>query len=245
MAGKIAKHAHAYGWPRALWNYARGKFGIGPYALIPPGIDRPVWVRPRSSDRNMFDNIFLEDEYDYPYETPPASILDCGANVGYTSVFLANRFPEARIVAVEPEDSNFALLVRNTAAYPQITPVKAGIWIREAHLEVENPDTVNSGFKLRETTEPGRGIAAKTIPQLLDAHGLAKVDVVKIDVEGTELELLRDPACDEWIKRARRLVIELHERFHPGCEAALDAVLARHPHRRFDQGENIIIDFQR
>src|SRR5262245_48251272 len=52
-------------------------------------------------------------------------ILDCGANVGITSLFLAERYPRAMILSVEPDPENFALLEANVAQVPRITPICA------------------------------------------------------------------------------------------------------------------------
>lgn len=47
-----------------------------------------------------------------------AFIIDAGANIGLTSVYLANRFPNARILALEVDQQNFELLAENARPYP-------------------------------------------------------------------------------------------------------------------------------
>lgn len=241
--GKIARHVPHYGFATAFSHYLRGKFGRAPYALRPPGIATSVWLRPGTSDRNMFDDVFLDREYDVESVDAPRTILDCGANVGYTSVFLANAFPQARIVAVEPEPSNYALLCRNIAPYRNVEALNVGVWVRSGRLSIENPQDVNSGFRLHESGDGA--IPTLTIPDLLARYEIERIDMLKLDVEGAERELLQDPSADVWLGRTRRLVIELHERFRPGAGAALESALSRHPHRRHAKGDNLIIDFLR
>jgi len=73
-----------------------------------------------------FEKIFLDREYDLSFlNLDPKVIIDGGSNVGYASVFFANRYPDARIISVEPEASNFRLLVKNTRSYPNVTRIRA------------------------------------------------------------------------------------------------------------------------
>jgi hypothetical protein len=52
-------------------------------------------------------------------------IVDCGANIGITSLFLAARYPCAKILSVEPHPENFALLKANVETVPRILPIRA------------------------------------------------------------------------------------------------------------------------
>ena len=54
-------------------------------------------------------------------------ILDCGANIGITSLFFAARHPNARIYSIEPDPNNFVLLERNTRQEPRISPICGAI----------------------------------------------------------------------------------------------------------------------
>src|SRR6185369_12585741 len=87
-----------------------------------------ISLRLKTSDIATFKKIFLDREYDFPLEKKPETILDAGANVGFASVFFAQKFPTAKIVAIEPEASNFALLKKNSSPYPNIIPVQGALW---------------------------------------------------------------------------------------------------------------------
>jgi FkbM family methyltransferase len=55
------------------------------------------------------------------------------------SIFYANRYPAARVVAVEAEASNYAALVTNARAYPNIVPIHAALWRTDGQVEVFPP----------------------------------------------------------------------------------------------------------
>jgi FkbM family methyltransferase len=182
----------------------------------------PLFVRLRTSDAELYQDIFLGKEYDYPISFSPRTIVDVGANCGMTSVFYANRYPGATVVAVEPETSNYMALVRNTRAYPNVIPVHAALWNEDGQVEVFPgwPRTKNWGkwgFRVRK----GSGCRALTLTTLMREVGIETVDILKIDVEGAERELFA--GCD-WMDTVKLLAIELHDRFWPGCSDAVDAV---------------------
>src|SRR6266851_3197344 len=97
-----------------------------PYALRARRAEAPVWVRPASSDLMVFDQIFVEREYRGLDDVTEADfIIDCGANVGYSSVYLLSRFPKAGLVVEEHDTSSgkeWAFTVReaNAAEAPHV-----------------------------------------------------------------------------------------------------------------------------
>ena len=89
----------------------------------------PLLARAGSTDLRVFGQIFVEREYAPLDDVRDASlIIDCGANVDYSSAYFATRFPAAALVAVEPDPGNFDLLARNLAPYgQQVTLVRSAV----------------------------------------------------------------------------------------------------------------------
>ena len=96
----------------------------------------PLFIRHGTSDLQVFDQIFVECEYRCLDDlTQVELIIDCGANVGYSSAYFLSRFPNSRIVAVEPDPENFEMLSRNLAPYGRrVNLVHAGIWSHATRL---------------------------------------------------------------------------------------------------------------
>jgi hypothetical protein len=86
-------------------------------------------LRSHTGDITIFYEVFCREAYrldrDRLDPAGVASIVDAGANVGASALHFTARYRNARIVAVEPNPENFALLVANTASEPRITPVQA------------------------------------------------------------------------------------------------------------------------
>lgn len=215
-----------------------------PLELRLPGLVHPLWVRPGTSDALTFDEVFVAREYELPLQDfSPRHILDLGANVGYASVLFAARWPQAKILAVEPERENMMLLKRNTGGYRAIDALHAAVWSRPGELAVANPEDDANAFRMTESTNGAvEKVSAYTIPQLIERLGCERLDLLKMDVEGAEVEILRDSSS--WLGRVNVMIIELHDRIVRGCGEALCAALRG---RRFSQeimGQNLVFDFR-
>src|SRR5580658_8763013 len=96
-----------------------GKPAAGALRLQPKGVRYPITLRGgTSSDTAVFRQVFIEQEYLPIYDIPNVKrILDLGANTGMATVAFLNRFPDAEIVALEPDAENHRMCSLNVAAY--------------------------------------------------------------------------------------------------------------------------------
>jgi FkbM family methyltransferase len=213
-----------FGWPKQL----KVKVPTAPF---------PVHLRLRTSDVSVFRTALRDSEYDLGLSINPNVIIDAGANIGMASIFYAVKYPNARIIAIEPEESNFALLVKNTCSYRNITAIRAALWNCDGEISIglPAPDSYEKwGF---QTGIPGNGKArAVTMQTLLDEIGVETVDLLKMDIEGAEKEVFQ--SCN-WMHRVKVLVIELHDRFKPGCRDAVESAAANW--RKTERGEMTVL----
>jgi FkbM family methyltransferase len=196
------------------------------YRFDLPELRAPIWLRQASTDAATFEQVFLHKQYHFPMPQQPRVIIDGGANIGLASIAFALRFPGAKIIAVEPAESNFEMLTRNTAAYPSITPVHAAIWPERGWLGVADPGLGQWGIQVH--ADPAAGAErcpAIPIRDLLDKAGSAEIDLLKLDIEGAEEELF-SREYEEWIERVNMIVIETHEHIRHGSSAPFERAMA-------------------
>jgi FkbM family methyltransferase len=205
----------------------------------PPGARNPVAIRIRSTDFLVYKEIFLNKQYDLDLALSPKVIVDGGANIGMSSIYFANRYPEAKIIAVEAEASNFAVLLRNVRSYPTIVPVHAALWNRDGQIVVSAPDPATGaygewGFV---THEEGVGdqVRAVTMETLMRELGISSIDLVKLDIEGAEQEVFENT---RWLKGVGCLMIELHDKIRSGCTNAVEPAMAMYT--RMQRGETTL-----
>lgn len=200
----------------------------------------PFAIRGTDADRSVLYQVLVERQYEDAMIAGRdiRLIVDCGAHVGLASLYFANRFPAARIIAVEPDTANLDLLRQNCRAYEQIEVMHGALWPVAAQLRIANPSAASWAFMI----EPGSGsVPAITIQEIVAKYGV--IDVLKMDVEGTEKRLFDAPESKEWLGDLGCLMVELHDRFVPGCTRSL---LAWAEGRRFDLrrcGETSVVDF--
>jgi FkbM family methyltransferase len=238
---RLPQYSRKIGFYQALHLIFGAWFGRSEFQINVPGIAHPVWIRPHTSDVDVFDQIFIGEAYDLPFAIPAGLILDLGANVGYASVYFAKRYPDARIVAVEPETSNFQALARNTEPYSNVIAVEAAIWPRAEQLAVDKSGPAWAFQVTAKGTAGMPSVNGITIDDVLARWGNGtSVDLLKIDIEGAEKELFSAP-CDSWLARTRIIVIELHDRTVPGCEQALERTTRNYRFLKMIKGENTIL----
>jgi FkbM family methyltransferase len=241
VTSTLVRYVRRLGVLKGIEIYYNAKYGRGERTFNIPGFRAPIILRAGTSDRPTFSKIFVDQEYAIDLNITPRLIIDGGANVGYAAIFFARRYPHASIVAVEPEPQNFRLLERNTAAYPNVHRLNKGLWPRDTYLAIENLTAAPDAFRVRETDRPDNAITATTIDRILREAGTDMIDVLKLDIEGTEKELFADPGSEQWLRRTNVLIIELHDRFKPGCSQAFEQAVAKHPFRRIQVGENLML----
>jgi len=205
----------------------------------------PFRLRIPSSDIPVFKQIFIDHAYDFQVETQPEVIVDAGANIGLASIYFANRYPNAKIIAIEPEQSNYALLEDNTAPYPNIIPVQAALWNTNEEINLVDPGLGKWGFMtaLKESSEnpPGNTchtVMAMTMDSIMRNFGLEKIDILKMDIEGAEREVFSD--ATSWIYKVDSIIIELHERMKAGCNRSFYCGTNGFDHE-WIQGENVYL----
>ncbi len=208
------------------------------------GIKNPFIFRPIAADINIIRLIFEYEEYDLPSinNFQPKLILDCGGNIGCAAVYFANKYPTAQIYSIEPEKNNFRLLQYNTFLYKNVHPINSALWGKPAFIGVDKKDDINElGFTAFETTaENPEALRTITVAKLLAASGFDEIDILKLDIEGSEKEVFAAPDVDEWLPKVKLLVIELHDRMKLGCSYEFFKAVSKYKWFFAFRGENLI-----
>jgi len=204
----VASSFRMFGKPREL-------------TVTPPGCQHPVSLRLNTSDFCAYKDVLICQDKMYDpgiLNFKPETIVDAGAHIGMASILFARKFPFARIIAIEPEPSNFAALLRNTSPYKNITLVQAALWNEDGEVTLGRSNAhVKGAFQVVENGE--KRVRAMTMDTLMRETGIQSIDLLKVDIEGAEKEVFT--ACD-WIQKVRIVAIELHDRIKPGCRSAVE-----------------------
>lgn len=151
-------------------------------------------------------------------------IIDAGGFIGSAALELARLYPKARILTIEPSSENFALLQHNIAAHPRIVAIHAALMADDAPPTLALQDRATGPWGYSVATSGAADleqVPTLTISNLMALVGDDDLLIFKMDIEGAETALLTPEA--PWLARTGVLMIELHERITPGCEAAFFA----------------------
>jgi FkbM family methyltransferase len=201
--------------------------GVGVMSEVSP-TGRPFVYRRNTSDEAVIRQIFHDKDYDlgrlrrgsellaFRRSRSAAGlrplIIDAGANIGASSVYFHQQFPDALIFAIEPDRGNFEFLRRNTAGLP-IWCFNGALTARTGPVRVIDPGEGNWGFRtalMADGEINDSAVECIQIGRILDMHSRETYPfIVKIDIEGAEDELFSRDV--EWLNRVPLVIIELHD----------------------------------
>ena len=156
--------------------------------------------------------LFVEEIYKFKAQDDTPYIIDCGSYIGTSILFFKTQYPNAKILAFEPDNSNFELLNNNIKKWDlkDIEIQNAAIWIN--NLGVNFIADGNMASKIDESNNTAHNENQKTKSVRLKDLLTEKIDFLKIDIEGAEYEVLVD--CESKLSFVENLFIEYHGNYN-------------------------------
>jgi len=228
---------HHYGFISALM-YEFNILGTSVKKIKLRGYKNSIYYRNTKSDLFVFNQIFINKDYDFDFLVTPKTIIDCGANIGLSTIYFKNRYPLSHIISIEPELNNYELLERNSKLYEGIECLNSGIWGKDVNLEIINPTDESASFQLKETLSHSE-LKALSINSIINRFNLDRINILKIDIEGSEKNLF----CNDtfWLDHVDYIVIELHDRIQPSSSYTFFNAISVYNYELFVKGEAIVI----
>ena len=244
---EVLRYTEIFGWRRGLTLLYESRYRSAPplIELAWPGFVHPFRLRNCDADLRTFTHVIMNGNYEPPSVRAPKWIVDLGANIGLSSVWFAARFPDSRVLSVEPDAGNFELLVENTSGYFNVTAVRAAVWAHCGRVELADPGGGPDSYRVAtpgvpvSAQQPSELVNALDVPTLMADHAIDRIDILKVDIEGSEREVFA--ASSDWIDRVDSVAIELHDRFKPGCSRAFFSALAGAFPNEMTRGEDLFV----
>lgn len=189
-----------------ICEFAAAPGRLEPYRLRDNGLT--LYLRHRTQDLGTLDEVFVSDNYKMPeairsrLEAGDVSVVDFGANIGLFGIWVFSEFPNARLTAFEPDPLNAEVLARCIAA----NQLESRWELRtECVSNTSGLVSFDSG-RFAESRVVANGNA--TVPQVDFFEVIGDSTLIKLDVEGSEWPILRDPRLRDI--RADAIVLEWH-----------------------------------
>lgn len=208
-------------------------------------LPHPIYLRQETSDIPTFHKIFTFNDYLINLKFEPQYIIDAGANIGLAAIFFANKYPNAKIVCIEPEMTNFEMLEKNIKNYKNIFAIKKALSNSpDIMLNVIDGGGGNWAFatsnpQKAETKKIIDSVPSVTIDEIMSTFNFPHIDLLKIDIEGAEKELFENN-YENWLAKTKVLMVELHDGFKQGCSKSFFRAISNYDFRYSQKGENLI-----
>ncbi len=153
----------------------------------------------------VIDEIILAGQHQRGLMLNPQVVVDVGAHIGTFTLLSALNILKTHgkgvVVSLEPVSINYTLLINNIKANQfehVVIPVKAALY----------PKAINVKIGWLGIKEMVRSITMDDVMKIINNYGYSSIDLLKIDVEGVEIDILTQN--NEWLRYINAIVIELH-----------------------------------
>lgn len=138
-------------------------------------------------------------------------IIDCGCNIGVSSLYFSKIFPESSIFGLDPDQGNVNSATTLCSSRDNIRIVQAAIGSESGFSEIIDPSSDSNKFEIKEN--PEGSIPMVTIPSIIKDHPEHEVFIVKVDIEGFERELFSKNT--DWVDQTYLMFVEPHDWMFP------------------------------
>ncbi len=183
-------------------------------------LGKDLLVADAASTVFMYKEIFENEIYKFKADKSEPRIVDCGANIGMSIIYFKKLYPAAKIIAFEPDKRIYDICQRNIQAFqlPEVELVNKALWSERTTLNfyAEGAD----GGRLVQVGDNKNIVKVET--DVLSGYLGQPVDLLKMDIEGAELEVLRE--SEKSLYNVERIFVEYHS--FVGKKQKLDEMLA-------------------
>jgi FkbM family methyltransferase len=204
---------------RSLHRFARRVRNVRAARCRVDFAGRPIELVDGPSFLSAWDEIFVNRIYDIGECRQPPVLIDAGANIGLAAIYWKWRYGDFRYVGFEPDADIAAVCRANLAAWNVAGQLHEVAVTGHDGTATFRPDGADAGRIVGENVPPG-GRSVKCVD--LAPYLTSEVDLLKIDIEGAEVDVLR--AAVGRLSCVRNIFVETHSR--PGEPQPLPTVLS-------------------
>jgi FkbM family methyltransferase len=174
----------------------------------------------------MYEDIFLRRQYEFASSHPAPLIVDAGSNIGLAILFFKRLYPQARVLAFEPDPATFALLVQNVAenGFDDVMLRNEALYDGREELELFGDPATPGSPQMTTARDRLTGGATHVAATRLSEHLTQPVDFLKIDIEGAERVVVDELASSGKLDLVASMAIEYHH--HIAGDDQLASLLA-------------------
>ncbi|PIR63975.1 MAG: hypothetical protein CO156_01250 [Candidatus Pacebacteria bacterium CG_4_9_14_3_um_filter_40_12] len=159
--------------------------------------------------------IFSHDEYYFETDNPAPVIIDAGAHIGLSTLYFKSLYPNAKIIAIEPNPQLFEILEKNIweNQLQDVTAVNGALDAERGRTELFVDSTKNEWWSTGSFTKGAWTKQQESEPIEVETWPLSEfitqpIDLLKMDIEGAEQAVLE--GSEEALSQVKQIVMEYH-----------------------------------
>jgi FkbM family methyltransferase len=156
---------------------------------------------------SQYRQIVVGEAYSFEFENDRPTIIDGGANIGVSALWWLDKWPNAKLVALEPDPNVFEVLEWNLRHHPHVdlrpVALAPSPGFQDFHPEGSDGGSLHTP---KESETNLISVPTIALSELIDELGT--VDLLKLDIEGTELEVLLQ--AEARLSNVERIFVEYH-----------------------------------
>ena len=190
---------------RILKALRKGKPNDPSVSVSLRNLKHPIIIRPGTRDTDTIINNIIREEYGQMAPSiPPKWMIDAGAYIGDTSAYFLSRFPDLKVIALEPNPPSFEMAKLNLEPYcERAILLQKGLYSTDGVASFSGEST---GASINST---GFQIDCTTISSLMARFSIPRIDILKMDIEGAE-EAIFNSSPEKWLSQINLLILEIH-----------------------------------
>ncbi len=208
-----------------------------------------VATRAKTSDIN--DAIVVLSGNEYPEkllgikDLSSPVILDCGGHIGSFSLWAKHINPSSRVFVMEPVVDNLSLLKQNLELnrHSDVTVIPFALYGQSGHFYINldgRPFDAGQVVSSRPISGKYFEIDALTLSEVLEQNGLTRVDLMKMDIEGSEYSVI-NTSLETLSVSVKRIIMEYHTDSHTnGRDEIVTALTANNKFTLIYESRNVL-----
>ena len=171
--------------------------------------DKTFYVADAMTFLSGFKDIFKKEPYKFKFNISSPLIIDCGANIGLSVIYFKRNYPDAKVIAFEPDPSLFQLLKKNLESfgYNDVILIQKAVWYENGFVKFKQEGGFSGQISKSYMSFDIIEVEAIALDQILSNE---KIGFLKIDIEGAENEIFNNCAPD--LRNVNNIFIEYHSR---------------------------------